>query len=239
VKIYAIADLHLSFHESIDKPMKVFGEGWDHHEERLEKNWKKLISDEDIILLPGDLSWGLRLDEAMPDLEWIHNMPGRKVLIKGNHDLWWSRIQHLKSLYDDMFFLQNDCCLIEPESPGGVLTAICGTRGWILPGSDEFTEHDRKIYEREIGRLRNSLDAAMRSGAERIIAALHYPPADNVRNQSEFTELMEKYPVTDCVYGHLHGMAAFSKRIQGEYGGIRYRLVSLDFLGAEPVEIAR
>ena len=108
MKIFAIADLHLSFDENIDKPMDKFGPGWENHAERLRENWERLVSGEDIVLIPGDISWALRIEEAMADFEWIHGLPGTKIISKGNHDLWWNRITYLNSLYDDIIFLQND-----------------------------------------------------------------------------------------------------------------------------------
>jgi uncharacterized protein len=237
MKIYAIADLHLSFHENIDKPMRIFGSGWDDYEARLSQHWHERISDEDVVILAGDHSWGLSLDEAMPDLDWIHNLPGRKILIKGNHDLWWSRITYLNTLYDDMKFIQNDSVYLSPEETGGESIAICGTRGWILPGSDDFTEHDTKIWTRELGRLRNSLESAKKYKPDRIIAAIHYPPADDTTRQSDLTDLMEEYGVTDCIYGHLHGMHAFIKGIKNKQNGISYYLTSLDYLGTVPKKI--
>lgn len=237
MKIYAIADLHLSFHENIDKPMSIFGAGWDNYEERLRHCWLELIAPEDVVILPGDLSWGLSLEEALPDLEWIHNMPGRKVLLKGNHDLWWSRITYLNTLFDDVQFIQNDCLFLSKEETSGESIAICGTRGWVLPGSDEFTEHDQKIWTRELGRMRNSLEAGMKHHPDRIIAALHYPPAEMQHRESDMTKLLHEYPVTDCIYGHLHGMHAFEKGIKHEQDGIRYYLTSLDYLGAKPKRI--
>lgn len=229
MKIFAIADLHLSLNEHTNKSMEVFGGGWENYVERLRTAWEREVSEEDLILLPGDLSWGLKLEEAQEDLRWIHERPGRKVLLKGNHDLWWSRIGYLKSLYEDMFFLQNDCCYLEQEG-----IAVCGSRGWVTPGAEEYSAHDEKIYVREQGRLRSSLEAAVKCGAKRIIAAMHYPPADSRTNCSAFTELLGRYPVTDCVYGHLHGHPAFGSGIRGLHDGIDYKLVSLDFLGAVP-----
>lgn len=230
MKIYAIADLHLSFSENVDKPMNVFGDGWDDYEKRLEIAWCNMLTNDDVMVIPGDLSWGLKLDEAICDLEWIHHMPGRKVLIKGNHDLWWSGITKLNSLYDDIYFLQNKCFHI-PESD----VAICGTRGWQLPlYMTEYTEHDKKIYDRELIRLELSLKDGIRSGAETIIAALHYPPSDADMRYSDVTKLLEHYGVKKCIYGHLHGMSAFGRGIKGKHNEIEYSLVSLDYLGAVP-----
>lgn len=229
MKIYAIGDLHLSFHENINKPMHIFGEGWENYEERLRNAWLERITEEDLVLLPGDLSWGLKLEEAKDDLDWIHELPGTKILLKGNHDLWWNRIRHLNTLYDDMIFLQNSCYI----SPDGSV-AVAGTRGWIHPGSEDWTDHDLKIYRRELGRLRTSLEEARKAGPEVLIACMHYPPADDYNRKSDFTDLLEEFGADICVYGHLHGMPAFSRGIKGLQNGVLYYLTSLDYLGAVP-----
>lgn len=230
MKIFAIADLHLGFDENIDKPMDKFGPGWENHTDRLRENWEKTISDDDIVLIPGDISWALKIEEAMADFEWIHSMPGTKLLSKGNHDLWWSRITYLNSLYDDMIFLQNECYVAE-----GSDIVITASRGWPYPGSDEYTDHDEKIYARELGRMRMGLDAAKREAPDRrIIACLHYPPAGPAGRETEFTRLLEEYGVWKCVYGHLHGMPAYATGIKGEFRGVEYILASYDYLGGVP-----
>lgn len=230
MKIFSIADLHLSFNENIDKPMDIFGTGWDMHTDRLKAAWTELVSDGDVVVIPGDSSWAMRLDEAIADFDWIHELPGTKLISKGNHDLWWGRINYLNSLYDDIIFLQNECYYIESMN-----TVICATRGWPYPGSDEYTDHDEKIYSRELLRLRMGLDAAKEKapGAE-IIVALHYPPSGSDGHETEFTSMMESYGVKTCVYGHLHGAVAFGKGIKGQYRGVEYKLVSLDYLGGIP-----
>lgn len=227
MKIYAIADLHLSFDERIDKPMDVFGIGWDNHAERVKTAWLEHVSSDDIVIVPGDISWGLKLDEAIADLDWIHELPGKKVLLKGNHDLWWCKINYLRTLYDDIYFLQNDCFYIEKDN-----LAICGSRGWPTPDSTAYTEHDEKMYLREQGRLRNSLESARKLGVKHIICAMHYPPAKT--ENTKFMKLMEEYGVSICIYGHLHGMISFVNGIKGIHNGIEYKLVSLDYLGAIP-----
>lgn len=230
MKIFAISDLHLSFGENIDKPMDKFGEGWEHHAERLKAAWEERISDGDIVLIPGDISWGLRLEEAVNDFEWLHSLPGIKIISKGNHDLWWSRIKYLNSLFDDIIFLQNDCYV--PEIGNLVIVA---SRGWPYPGSEEYTEHDEKIYARELQRLRLGLEAAKAAAPDaRIIACLHYPPSDPAGRQTGFTDILEEYGVWKCIYGHLHGYAAFGRGIKGELRGVEYQLVALDYLGAQP-----
>lgn len=231
MKIYAIGDLHLSFDERIEKPMDIFGPRWKEHYKGLEKNWLETVEEEDVVIIPGDISWGLRLDEALADLEWVHNLPGKKVLTKGNHDLWWMGINKLNRLHRDMTFLQNTGI----EVSEGVY--ICGSRGWICPGTDGFDEHDEKIYKRELLRLEFSLQEAKKHNPETIIAALHFPPTNDKKQGSGFTELLEKYGVKLCVYGHLHGKDAFKNGIQGVLNGVEYRLVSLDYLEGKPKKI--
>ncbi len=254
MKIFAIGDPHLSFDERIEKPMDVFGAGWKDHSGRLKEKWEAVVSPEDIVLILGDISWGLRLDEAMADLTWIHELPGKKVITKGNHDLWWVSTNKLNTLFDDVTFLQNHCYMVGAGNGGsgqekslsdrgskgldggmeGGGLAICGTRGWICPGTQGFDDHDNKIYEREQLRLRMSLDDAREHGAGEIICCLHYPPTNDKFQSSGFTQLMTEYKVKQCLYGHLHGKEAFKNGFQGQWNGTRYRLVSLDYVGCEP-----
>ena len=199
MKIFAIGDLHLSMGEDIEKPMDIFGGEWVGHAEKLYNNWTESVTNDDIVIVCGDISWGLRLDEAVADLEWIHNLPGTKVFFKGNHDLWWQSAGRLNKMYDDgtMNFMQCKAYIA-----GDV--AICGSRGWICPGTDGFSEHDRKIYDREAARLRLSLEEGKKQGIKKIIGVLHYPPTNDKHQASDFTRLMEEYGVKTCVYGHLH-----------------------------------
>lgn len=227
MSIYAIADLHLSFDERIDKPMDIFGSQWENHAERLKENWIKTVTDEDTVIIPGDISWALVKDEAYKDIEWIHNLPGKKVITKGNHDLWWTGITKLNKLYDDVYFLQNT--IYETEG-----VAICGSRGWLCPGYDGFTEQDEKIYRRELLRLEASLEMAKKAGFEEIIGVLHYPPTNDKFQKSGFTELFEKYGVKNVIYGHLHGKDSYKHGLQANYNGVNYSLVSLDYLDACP-----
>ena len=232
MRIFAIGDLHLSFGETVEKPMDVFGGEWVDHAERLRQNWLKTVTDEDITVICGDVSWGLRRDEAMADLDWVHELPGKKVFFKGNHDLWWQSVGRLNKLYDDgaMSFIQ-----CKAYMAGDV--AICGSRGWICPGSDGFSEHDRKIYDRELARLRLSLEDGKRQGAKEFIGVLHFPPTNDKHQSSDFTKLFEEYGVKKCVYGHLHGRDVFPNGLKGVLNGVEYRLVSLDYLQARPEEI--
>ena len=232
MKIFAIGDLHLSMGEDIEKPMDIFGGEWVGHAEKLYNNWTESVTNDDIVIVCGDISWGLRLDEAVADLEWIHNLPGTKVFFKGNHDLWWQSAGRLNKMYDDgtMNFMQCKAYIA-----GDV--AICGSRGWICPGTDGFSEHDRKIYDRQAARLRLSLEEGKKQGIKKIIGVLHYPPTNDKHQASDFTRLMEEYGVKTCVYGHLHGQDVFPNGLKGISKGVEYRLVSLDYLQAKPEEV--
>ena len=238
MKIFAIGDLHLSFGDMVEKPMDIFGGQWVGHTEKLYKEWNRLICPEDTVIICGDISWGLKLEEAMADLDWIHALPGRKLLFKGNHDLWWKAIGRLNTIYEDgnMKFVQNSCNIIEADGQNGRV-AVCGTSGWICPGTDGCSEHARKIYAREAARLKMSLEDAKKAGADTIIGVLHFPPTNDKQQKSAFTDLLTQYGVKTCVYGHLHGKDAFKNGMQGVYNGVEYKLVSLDYLEGRPVEI--
>ena len=229
--IYAIGDLHLSLDERIEKPMDVFGRSWADHDARLKANWIETVDPDDIVIVCGDISWGLRLDEAMADLKFIEELPGKKIITKGNHDLWWVSIGKLNSISEELVFLQNTA-YITPEGVG-----ICGTRGWICPGTDGFDSHDQKIYQRELLRLEMSIRDAINRGAKELIVSLHYPPSNDKFQESGFTEMLSKYNVKTCIYGHLHGREAFKNGYKGSWDGVEYKLVSLDYVDATPVKI--
>lgn len=228
MRIYAIGDLHLSSDGA--KPMDIYGGQWIRHAERLKEKWERLVEDGDIVIIPGDISWALKRQDAKQDLDWISELPGEKVLVKGNHDLWWSSVTKLNQMYDNMFFLQNNCYAFND-------TAICGSRGWVCPDDVDFTAQDEKIYKREIGRLRLSLESAREAKVEQIIGAMHFPPATDITEGSGFTKLFEEYEVKLVVYGHLHGPDASIRGIHGSYNGVEYRLVSCDHLKCCPLLI--
>ena len=182
------------------------------------------------MLLPGDISWGMRLPEAAADLDVIDSLPGRKILLSGNHDYWWKSSSRLAGQYPEMAFLKNDAVPWEKSF-------ICGTRGWLCPNERSFTPEDEKIYKREQIRLRLSLDAAMKAGAEDIIVLMHFPPVNEKREPSAFTEILAEYPVKRVVYGHLHGAANHKNALRGERNGIIYELVAADYLDFCPKRI--
>lgn len=226
MQIYAIADLHLSL--TSEKPMDVFGEAWRGHAEKLERNWRERVQADDLVLVPGDISWAMQLSAALPDLSFIGNLPGRKILLKGNHDYWWSAIGRVRSnLPEGMRALQNDSIVED-----GI--GICGSRGWLCPGSNNFNAEDQKIYLRELDRL--SLSLASLPAVETKIAMLHFPPFLDKEKGSGFTERLEDAGVQIVVYGHLHGEAN-RYAFEGERNGITYHCVAADKLDFAPKRI--
>ena len=216
--VYAIADLHLPAKQ---KPMDIFGDHWKDHFQRIRQDWLEKVRPEDLVLLPGDLSWAMRLEEALEDLQSIGSLPGTKLLLRGNHDYWWSSIGRVRrALPEGMLALQNDSVLL-----GGRLYA--GSRGWTLP-NPESTEDDLRIYTRERMRLEMSLNHARRLSADApITVLLHYPPLTD--EAPGFSDILEAFHVTDCVYGHLHGPAIYGA-VRGQRGTVRYHQVSCDGL---------
>lgn len=226
MNVYAIGDLHLS--HIANKPMDIFGPEWERHEERIEREWRDLVRGEDIVLIPGDFSWAMRLEEAKPDIEYLHRLPGTKILIRGNHDYWWSSLTKVRSaLPSSIHAVQNDCISIKDVNIGG-------TRGWTCPGGSGYTIQDEKLYNREVQRLELSLSSMPKDGIR--IAMMHYPPFNENLENSGFTELMEKYDIETVVYGHLHGKSS-SFSFKGIRNGVNYMLVSADYIDFTPKHI--
>jgi predicted phosphohydrolase len=227
MKIWGLSDLHLSF--SSNKPMDIFGPQWQNHAQKMADFWDSLVSHDDIVLCPGDLSWAMKLEEARLDLEWIGKRPGLKILVKGNHDLWWSSISKLRS------FIHPSCVALQNDAYDIGEFVIAGSRCWTAPGSFDYTEHDEKIYQRELERLKMSLDKAVSiAPGKKILAAIHYPPFTMNKENTKFADLLERYPVSICVYGHLHGEKSFRYAFEGERNGITYMLLSCDYLKFKP-----
>ena len=226
--IYTIGDLHLSL--GCDKPMDIFA-GWSNYLERLEENWNGKITAEDTVVLVGDHSWALKLDDSKKDLEYIHSrLNGKKILVKGNHDLWWQTMNKLNAFvesngFDKIRFLFNNAYSVE-----GI--TICGTRGWIRENGEP---QDIKILSREAGRLELSLQAAAKLGGE-IVAFIHYPPIYGSEENVLITEVLHKYGIKRCYYAHLHG-ASIRGALNGERAGITYKLVSADGIGFDPIKV--
>ena len=230
-RIFAIGDLHLSLSVE-NKAMDVFGPGWANHVARLKEGWQDTVGEEDLVLVPGDISWGLRLEEALADLEFIHGLKGTKVLLRGNHDYWWTGYSKVKSvLPPSVKAVQNDALLWN-----GVI--VGGTRGWNTPLSPDFSEgKDRKIFEREKLRLGLSLRAMDDMAGRLRVVMLHYPPFNEKGEPTDFADLIRGHGVDHAVYGHLHGRSCLGS-FEGDYEGTTYHLVSADHLQFVPRLIA-
>ncbi|MGL5348642.1 MAG: metallophosphoesterase [Peptostreptococcaceae bacterium] len=228
MSLYAIGDLHFS--TSVDKPMDIFGENWEGHESKITSSWQENVKNEDTVLVLGDTSWGINLEQAKPDLEIINTLPGGKVFVKGNHDYWWTTVTGLNKLYDNMKFLQTNFYEYKDY-------AICGGRGWICPNTVKFDENDAKIYKREENRIRLSLESARKKGYSKFIVITHYPPTNDQLENSIFTELYEEYNVEKVIYGHLHGKESFKMGLKGFRNGVEYILASCDYTDFKLIKI--
>ena len=230
MRLFAIGDLHLPGGQ--EKPMDVFGEHWEGHFERISQNWQARVTDEDVVLIPGDTSWAMQLGDAFPDLQAIGALPGRKILIKGNHDYWWGGIgQVRRALPESRMALQQDVADL-----GDVV--VTGTRGWAWPTEDTpLSPEDEKVFNRELIRLELALQSAVQiAGGRPILLMLHYPPLYQADRDTPFTRLIEKYPVHTVVYGHLHG-AGIRAGFTGTWNGVRYLLASCDSLDFTLAEV--
>lgn len=223
MSLYAIGDLHLPGGD--EKPMDVFGGHWEDHFARISADWRERVGEEDTVLIPGDLSWAMQLRDAVPDLQAIGALPGRKLIVKGNHDYWWSTLRQVQSaLPEGMTALQHTAIDVGDA-------VVCGTRGWSFPTEEApLSAEDMRIFSRELIRLEMALQAAVRlAPGKPVVVMLHYPPLFEQCRDTAFTALLEKYGVHTAVYGHLHG-AGIRVGYTGEHRGVRYMLTSCDSL---------
>ena len=223
--VYAIADLHLPARQ---KPMDVFGEHWRDHFRRIREDWLTRVAPGDLVLLPGDLSWAMRLEDAAEDLRSIAALPGTKLLLRGNHDYWWTTKRKMDAFLQDNS-LHTISILFNNAYRVGDCT-VCGTRGWML---ENDSPEDVKVINREAGRLRMSLDEAVKLGGE-IVAFLHYPPYYRGIECAEIMDVLLEYGVKKCYYGHIHGKKNFRLAHEGDYKGIDFRLISCDKVSFMP-----
>ena len=242
--LYALGDLHLSF--QADKPMDAFGRVWKNHERKIEKYVNKSVKPEDTLVLTGDHSWGRRLPECREDLAFIERLPGRKILLRGNHDMFWDakKTERLNEEYRGrLFFLQNNFAVYQDY-------ALVGTKGYTFEGpfyldrwgnitgwDEKQEEHAKKLVTREMERLRKSFRQAEAAGYRKFILFLHYPPTNILEETSPFTEIAEEHKVSAVVYSHCHGESRFGDSIRGMYHGIPYMLVSGDYLNFRPAMV--
>ena len=223
--IYAIGDLHLSLNR--EKPMNIFGDNWENHEEKIKENWIKEVKNEDLVLMPGDFSWEMHLKDMYNDFKYLNELPGKKILLKGNHDYWWTTIAKMRGFieennFNNIEFLYNNSYEYEDK-------IIVGTRGWAL----NDTDNSEKMNHREEERLKLSIQDGLKYGdSKEIICMMHYPPIKKAETliSSEYIEIMKMYNVKTCIYGHLHGKS-HEEAFEGIYEGINFKLVSADYLG--------
>lgn len=226
--IYALADLHLSFNS--DKPMEIFGDIWGNYTEKIYDNWQSIVKTEDLVIIPGDISWATYIEDAYEDFRFINGLNGKKVILKGNHDYWWNTLSKMnkflaKNKFDTISILNNTATEYEDA-------AICGTRGWWV--KEDMSEEDLKILDREKIRLVLSLEEAVKLKKDRIIVGLHYPPLDKAGEHREFLEIMKEYKVDTCVYGHLHSYA-HKAAVTGNIEGVNLKFVAGDYVAFTPI----
>ncbi len=226
--LFVMGDLHLSL--SSDKSMDIFG-GWENYVERIKENWNREVSPEDTVVVPGDISWAMSLKEAVADFRYIHELPGRKIILKGNHDYWWTTAAKMNNFlaengFDSIFILHNNHYAYESYG-------ICGTRGWI---NDDSEPADAKVLAREAQRLETSIASAENAGLEPLVF-LHYPPLYGNEYNPDLLEVMYRHNIKRCWYGHIHGRKGHQNAVNGERDGIVFQLVSADYVQFCPVKI--
>ncbi len=230
MNVYAISDLHLS--ATADKPMDIFGGNWEGHFEKIKEDWLAKVQEEDIVLVAGDISWAMKLEDALVDLRALADLPGKKVFVRGNHDYWWNGITRLRDSAPNgsFYFLQTDAVKL-----GNLV--IVGSRGWTCPGSSDYTEQDNKLYLREGERFRLALNEGekLREEGDSLLVLMHYPPFNAKGEETLFTTLFEQRKVDKVVFGHIHGGAYFPYKTQKQ--GVEYILSSCDKLGFSLIKI--
>ncbi len=231
MSLYVLSDPHLSL--SANKPMDIFGERWYNHTDRLRLFWERKIKEDDTIVLPGDISWGMTLDDALPDLIFLSRLPGKKIIGKGNHDYWWTTASKIQKCFSEnnisnISLLYNNAYPVEKF-------AICGSRGWFSDASSPSGVDKKKIVSREVGRLARSLEAGKAMGKEELLAFLHFPPVMNDWTCKEILAVLKEHNVKRCYYGHLHGQYTLPKSF--EYNGIEFIITAADHLQFDPLLI--
>lgn len=225
--IYGIGDLHLD--SSKNKPMDIFGYKWIDHDKKIVENWSNIIKDEDLVLIPGDVSWALKIEESVDDLKMIDELPGRKIISKGNHDYWWESLSKLNKMeLKSIQFLQNNSFIFRD-------TLIAGTRGWMSRDAEGFNDNDEKIFKRELNRLILSLSSSTAEVSKKIVM-VHYPPFNTDLTPNEFVHIMKDFNVDICIYGHLHG-EGHKYAVEGVINGIEFHCVSSDYIDFIPKKI--
>ncbi len=232
--IYIIGDIHIGF--SVDKPMDIFGDQWENHSEKIRQNWLSKVNSDDTVIMPGDFSWSMSLEEAKSDFEFLSNLPGKKIMLKGNHDYWWNTVTSMNNFlkeneFENIYFLYNNSYFVENK-------VIVGTKGWATINYN--SEDNYKILKRERARLKNSIEDAIQKygNYKEMIAIMHYPPfyKEEVNEEIDFIKLLKEYDIKRCYYGHLHG-DSHKEALEGNIDGIEYKLVSSDYLNFDLLKI--
>ena len=238
MSVYAISDLHLSL--GTDKPMEVFGPSWDGYTDKIKQNWLKTVKEDDVVLMPGDLSWATYLDDTVADMSFIDELPGRKLICRGNHDYWWTTVHKMEVFFEEkglksIEIVRNNAIVIDQ-------VVVSGTRGWKNPSDSDFSAQDRKIYDRELARMKLCIDAILKMDPEHNmlrVMMIHYPPITKSNMHTDAAKLLEAGQIDLCIYGHLHGRG-HSIAFEGESGynyPVRYLCASSDFVDFAPVKI--
>lgn len=221
MSIYAISDLHLSL--GTEKPMDIF-KGWDNYVDKLKLNWQNMVGDSDTVVIAGDISWAMTLEESLNDFRFLDVLPGKKIILKGNHDYWWATVKKVEE-----FFKKHQINSISLLHNSGVEVedvCICGTRGWLY---NSGTESDLKVLKREAGRLERSLDVADKAKRQPLVF-LHYPPVYGACESEDIINILVERNIDTCYYGHIHG-GKFSKKLKtGLYKGVNLEIISCDYL---------
>ncbi len=233
--LFGISDLHLSLglDDPKSKDMAVFGDKWDKHWLKIEEHWRAMIGEDDIVLVPGDFSWALRAREVLADLEWFGALPGRKIICKGNHDFWWNSYKKLCSMLPDgVYALQNNAIVLDDY-------IFFGGRGWdVTPQEGDDPKDWERIFKREVSRLRLSIEAMQKQrGDKEPICLMHYPPLIEHDKPTALSDQIEATGTRLCVYGHLHGEPGWIKGFKGKRRGVKYQLLSCDYLQFKPREL--
>ena len=235
--VFALSDLHLSL-SNPEKSMDVFGSKWDGYIDRIRNGWMSTVTAEDTVLISGDISWATKITEAEEDFEFLSSLPGRKLLSRGNHDYWWTTISKMDAFFAGRSYNGIEIVRTNVIEAEGAL--ISGTRGWMLPGDSEFGQQDKKIYDRELARLRlcfAEMDKYDPGRSRTRIIMLHYPPITKFDHPTDLTEIIREGGADICVYGHLHGLAHRKVFEQIEFEGCRYYCTSGDYLGFVPLKL--
>ena len=232
MSLYVIGDLHLTFSDP-SKTMEVFP-GWENYQERIEKNWLETVKPEDTVVIAGDLSWGMSLQQAEPDFRFINGLPGRKLILKGNHDYWWVTKKKMETFFAENGF--DTLNIIHNNHYAYENYGICGTRGWVNGTDGSRDVQDEKVLKREVQRLETSIKSAVEAGLEPLVF-MHYPPIFASNFNYDILEILYRYNIKECYYGHIHGRSAHELCVRNTYDGVNFHLISGDYIHFMPEKV--